>query len=77
MIHLIGNLTRDHIVNGPKRVKAFGGSVLYAGLFLARSGYEVTIIGKGDDNDDTILAEVQHSNLEWEQYEANANTLRR
>jgi len=49
MIHLIGNPTRDHIVNGPKRVKAFGGTVLYAGLFLARSGYEVTIIGKGDD----------------------------
>ena len=49
MIHLIGNPTRDHIVNGPKHVKAFGGTVLYAGLFLARSGCEVTIIGKGDD----------------------------
>jgi sugar/nucleoside kinase (ribokinase family) len=49
MFHLIGNPTRDHIVNGPKNVRAFGGSVLYAGLFLARSGYAVTIIGKGDD----------------------------
>jgi sugar/nucleoside kinase (ribokinase family) len=48
MIHLIGNPTRDHIVNGPKSVRAFGGTVLYAGLFLARSGHEVTIIGKGD-----------------------------
>jgi sugar/nucleoside kinase (ribokinase family) len=49
MIHLIGNPTRDHIVNGPKDVKTFGGSVLYAGLFLARSGYAVAIIGKGND----------------------------
>lgn len=49
MIHLIGNPTRDHIVNGPKRVKTFGGTVSYAALFLVRSGYEVTIIGKGDD----------------------------
>jgi len=50
MIHLIGNPTRDHIVNGPKSVRAFGGTVLYAGLFLARSGHEVTIIGKGDED---------------------------
>lgn len=49
MIHLIGNPTRDHIVNGPTSVKAFGGTVLYAGVFLARSGHEVTIIGKGDE----------------------------
>ena len=47
-IVLIGNPTRDRIVRDGKTVTTLGGTVLYAGLFLARSGIPVCIVGKGD-----------------------------
>ena len=47
-ICLIGNPTRDLIVRGRKRVHTVGGTVLYAGLFFARSGIPVSIVGRGD-----------------------------
>ena len=47
-IFLIGNPTRDRIVRDGRTVHALGGTVLYAGLFLARSGIPVRIVGKGD-----------------------------
>ena len=47
-IVLIGNSTRDRIVRDGKIVNTLGGTVLYAGLFLARSGIPVCIVGKGD-----------------------------
>jgi sugar/nucleoside kinase (ribokinase family) len=47
-IVLIGNPTRDRIVRDGKTVNTLGGTVLYAGLFLARSGIPVSIVGKGD-----------------------------
>jgi len=47
-ICLIGNPTRDRIVRDAKTVKTLGGTVLYAGLFLARSGIPVFLVGKGD-----------------------------
>ncbi len=47
-IYLIGNPTRDRIVRGGDTVDTLGGTVLYAGLFLARSGIPVFIVGKGN-----------------------------
>jgi sugar/nucleoside kinase (ribokinase family) len=47
-IYLIGNPTRDRIVRGGETIKTLGGTVLYAGLFFARAGIPVYIVGKGD-----------------------------
>ena len=47
-IYLIGNPTRDRIVSETIVEKTLGGTVLYAGLFLARSGFPVSVVGKGD-----------------------------
>lgn len=47
MIYLLGNPTLDRIRIGNRIVECFGGTVLYAGLFLARMGCAVALVGKG------------------------------
>jgi len=47
VIYLLGNPTLDRITVGPETVECFGGTVLYAGLFLSRLGWAAAVVGKG------------------------------
>jgi sugar/nucleoside kinase (ribokinase family) len=48
MIYLIGNPTHDRIRIGAHRIKTLGGTVVYAAILLAKLGYRVAVVGKGD-----------------------------